>query len=123
VAKTKNGALILGTAVIYRGSGGVGEASDWIRPLPEKRGFCPLGPLKAANVWHRVQVHVLEDRITIHLDGEKRIQFDMDWLKKADPETRGIDPRGAVGVWTRDGKGWFKNATIMALPPEQPTRN
>jgi serine/threonine protein kinase len=119
VLKDAHGRVTIGSSLVETGDGNKGAVSAWLRPLPQGRSIVPLRePSAEANRWHRIRVRVVDYETHITVDEGPSREFAMEWLLGADPwlQNLGLDPRGTMGVWVRNGTGSFRNATMMALP-------
>jgi serine/threonine protein kinase len=88
-------------------------------PKDGPRGIVALPAPKDKRVpYYRVWVRVVGKKITVGVEDEPPVDFDVDWMMNNDKwlRTYSLDPHGALGIWTRNGQGFFRNPTIMALP-------
>jgi serine/threonine protein kinase len=98
------------------------EIDEGLRPIPGDRGVLAL---PQPGDGHHLCLRVLEDRITLTLDRRPahRLELDLAELRRVDPEAgSGLDPRGALGIWVRDGRGCFRQAWVTPLPPAADAR-
>ena len=112
----KHGRLIIGTASYRPAKGSRQEQTNWFVPLPETKGVLPLAD---SGKWHTLTVRVLDDMVRVTVDNVTT-EFELAWLRKAHPRLGPLDPRGALGVWAKDGVGWFRKATVTALLEQAP---
>jgi serine/threonine protein kinase len=115
VGPHKHGRLIIGTASYRPAKGSRQEQTNWFVPLPETKGVLPLSQ---SEVWHPLIVRVVDHKITVIVDGLRKTEFDLAWVKKQHAQAGHLDPRGALGVWAKEGVGWFRKATVTALPSD-----
>ncbi len=105
----------IGTAWAVPAKGDRGEAIETFKPLPDKEKAAI--PLSQVVAWHTVTVWVQHEKVVVTVDNVPSVDFSMPWLRQADQHAAAnLQPSGAVGIWTRNGPGLFKNATLTALP-------
>ena len=112
------GRLKIGTW-LYEDSTGSrqGVHEQTIRVLPG-RGILALPmPQDSFDGWYRVIVRVVNDKATVGL-AKGSVDFDLKWIRDNDRGIRNfaLNPHGALGLWARNGRGSFRNATLTALP-------
>ncbi len=112
------GRVIIGTGSLWKRQGAVGGGSEFIRGLPGPGALMPLpdrpgGPWH----WHRLEVEVLNEEISVVVDDGPPGTFTVKGIKEATPRLKdqSLDPRGALGIWARNGRGYFRNVTVTAL--------
>jgi serine/threonine protein kinase len=91
-------------------------------PKDGPRGIVPLPAPRDKRVpYYRVWVRVVNNKITVGVEDEQPIDFDVAWMLNNDKwlRTYSLDPHGALGIWTRNGQACFRNPTLMALPKDQ----
>jgi hypothetical protein len=113
-----HGRLAIGVGRVEEGEQARGGFYEPLRPLAEGRGSLPLPKPAKPLDWHRLRIRVLHGKVTVAVEGGPAREFEVAWVKRSDPVLEGavLDPRGAVGVWVTNGNGYFRNATILALP-------
>jgi serine/threonine protein kinase len=107
------GRLVIGTACLAK-SRAVGgqDFCDWIKPIPDAEM-----PLDTARKWHELKVLVQSENFSVSIDGQNPSHFSLSRLQIKDPAaTENLRAVGAVGIWTRTGTGFFKNANLTMLP-------
>jgi serine/threonine protein kinase len=113
-----NGLTRLGTSVNTPQRGDLYGRFEHLRPVPPGRaGHFPLSQSGPGLVWHKVRIKALGDILTVKVDELAPKTYKLSELKQADPALGELDPRGALGIWAKDGYGKFRNATITALEP------
>jgi hypothetical protein len=92
--------------------------SEWGRSLPSGLGVLEL-PACAADGWRRLQLRVVDDHITLTVDGAA-LKIELRDLNTLPAPYRGtLDPRGILGIWSGRGAGSFRNISVTALPSEK----
>jgi hypothetical protein len=110
----------VGTARLIRAKGNRAGDFNWYRAI---RGPQAALPIRPDNGWHKLTVRVVDGKISIGADGLLANEFTMDWLRKTDPTAAvDLDPRGALGIWARNGLGFFREAKVTALPSTNPRK-
>lgn len=120
-----HGRLMIGTWSFEEGGGARIAASEqnvrlvW-GPKEGPKWIVLPAPKDNRVPYYRVYVRVVGAKVTVGVEDEPPINFDVAWMVNADKwlRTYTLDPRGAVGIWTRNGQACFRNITIMALPDE-----
>ena len=108
------GQLNVGSGLISPRNGVRGGMFDLFRPLFKDKSIIAF---PAPEQWHRIVVRVVDDRVTITADQAQPFEFEMSRLRQVDPQIgEKLNPRGALGIWSRNGVGLFRNATVTALP-------
>jgi serine/threonine protein kinase len=119
VLKDVFGRLTVGTSLVREADGIEGSVFTWLRPLPRGKSILALpGPGPQPEGWRQVRVRVVDHEMKVTVDGGPSQEFSTGWLVGADSwlKDSSLDPRGAMGIWVRDGIGSFRNASYMALP-------
>lgn len=120
VLKDVHGRLYVGSWMFLEPKNGqTGWTEQNIRPLHQGQGWIPLAaPPAGFDGWHKVSVRVVGRKCTVTVDRQPPREFDVAWMVHADAwlKAYSLNERGAVGVWVRNGRGSFRNVTIMALP-------
>jgi hypothetical protein len=88
------------------------------RPLPKGQAILPL---QHSGGWHSVKIRAHKKTILVSVDGDSVREINLAELKSLDPHpsTLTLDPGGALGVWSRNGVGFFREAYVASLPPEE----
>jgi hypothetical protein len=111
------GQVRIGTIGLRQGSGHEGQYLDGFRPLPDGKDALPV--VKSGE-WHHLRVRALDGEVAVTIDRALTVQFSMDWLRSKLPGIiPPLDPCGDLGIWTREGIGFFRNATVAVLPSER----
>ena len=118
VLKDTHGRLKIGTALLEEGEGAL---FDFFRPLHQGRGWIPLAAPADESPWRTVTVRVQDQRISVTVDKQPTQEFDVAWMFHADRwlQPFSLSPQGMLGLWVRNGHGYFRNVTLMALPGEE----
>jgi serine/threonine protein kinase len=116
-----DGRLLAGSANPIEAEGARGANDEWLRALP---GVPPVTPLPARPLqqWRQLRVRALDGRVTVTADSSVKplLSFSTEEMRAANAvEAEGLDPRGALGLWVREGAGYVQEATIMALPSDR----
>jgi serine/threonine protein kinase len=76
-------------------------------------------PLRKSGDWHTLIVRVVGKHITVSCD-EERKEIDLEEARKLDSNvaTQSLVSNGAIGLWTANGTGLFRNATITYVSQE-----
>lgn len=85
-------------------------------PLPKGKGLLLLPrPAAGPEGWHTVKVRVSGTKVKLQVDDVPPNELDVAGVVSADPKLKNtkLSPRGALGVWVRNGLGSFRNATVM----------
>jgi hypothetical protein len=107
-----SGQARLGLMRVHRAQGAEQETST-IYPLPLAKTSISLSKSQA---WHKVAVRTGKRRLTVTVDDAPSLVVDLNDLAQADPKLAGLDPQGALGIWSWNS--WFsgfRNATITVL--------
>jgi hypothetical protein len=105
---------------LVEAQGARGEFCTWLQPLPGVPLNTSLPP-RPPQQWRRLRVRALDGRVSVTADNAvvPLLAFDMAALRRANaPMVEELDPRGALGLWIREGVGYVQEATIMALPSD-----
>jgi hypothetical protein len=95
-----------------------GDATKWCVKLPGTSGVVNLPPLDPSG-WRKVQVRAVDGSVDFTIDQKKVASLDLRRLTAAGSTVPHLDPRGALGIWTRDGIATFRNASVVTLVPDR----
>jgi serine/threonine protein kinase len=92
-----------------------------IRVLPGRGIIALPAPQDNLESWHQVSIRVVNDKVTVGLAKGSSVEFDLQWIREKDRGIKNfsLNPHGALGIWARNGRGSFRNATLTALPESQ----
>jgi serine/threonine protein kinase len=112
------GRVTIGTGQRTEREGARGAISQLLAPLPNGRGILALGKPPNGPRWHKLVVAARQGKIRITVDGDLYEEFDVERLQDADSRLNNVslDAGGAMGIWVRNGQGYFRNAFIKPLP-------
>jgi serine/threonine protein kinase len=114
-----HGRVRLGTTRYLERQGTRAEIEEGLCPLPGDRGVLPLPKPQDG---HHLCVRAVDDRLTLTVDERPahRVEIDLADLRQADPlGAQDLDARGALGIWVRNGRGYFRKAQLTPLPSER----
>src|SRR5207247_2662301 len=95
---------------------GRGVGGQWFHPLMKDAGIIPTKPTKG---YHTIKLEVRKDRVTVIADGAAKKVITRDSILEMDPDAaKDLDPRGAIGIWVKNGSGDFQDATITLIEGE-----
>jgi hypothetical protein len=110
--------LVIGTQFVEDARGLQQEMCGALKPLPGAEGILPLPKLApAAKGWRRLRVRANAQTVAVQVDDLKPVLLSLarvnqlhGWL-----EDGPIDPRGGVGIWARNGAGFFRDGFVITL--------
>jgi serine/threonine protein kinase len=95
-----------------------GRVADGIRPFPGKQGTAPLpAPASKQDGWRQLRIRALHDRVKVFVDKMMLIDVDTARIEQRGAIGGKLDPRGALGIWAKNGAGFFRDASVFALDP------
>jgi serine/threonine protein kinase len=107
------GCVTTGTARLIPERGGRMETVDWFKPLPQRLGTMPL---LQSQIWHALKVEVRAERVSLSVDQLPPVEFDLERVRMLDRQALdSVRTDGAIGIWARKGRAFFRNAAITAL--------
>jgi serine/threonine protein kinase len=110
-----DGRVSILTAVVSPRVGSRAGFYDLGRPFRQPHpAVIPLR--KSGKAWHKLVVRALDGVLTVTVDDNPPIALDLAELKQADPQIDSVELHGALGIWTQEGLGQFRNIQITALP-------
>jgi hypothetical protein len=73
-------------------------------------------PLLQSQIWHALKVEVRAERVSLSVDQLPPVEFDLERVRMLDRQALdSVRTDGAIGIWARKGRAFFRNAAITAL--------
>lgn len=118
IGKDIHGRLKLQTWNFFHPVGGVTPPFE---SMPVSLGGRWLA-LPPADDYCEVRVRVDGERLSVSVDQVRSLKCELDELVRENFKLQQahVEFQGAFGIWVRNGFGFFRNATLKALPREQP---